>query len=341
MIKNIISINNFGRCFLIPTNPILKAEIETWKDFKRLFSTFEYIEESKKATITFEWHELAEYVTKSHQEDLELNEILKEGNSKKYDNYSENRKLSPIVNSDFDIPTSSNNSYNNLDLTNRSLYEIFLTMNISAPGSFCFFKIRNNKDSLKKLNLNCYYFESSWLESISYGWPKIEHIDLEKCINWVRSQNINTKDYAKTKIQRSIYSLLHACTLEHGDITIIIWLTYALESLYETPNGQAFSVLFKRIVDILKVPEEKKKQVKKKLRDFYNHRHKLVHGHSPLVHPLKDYEEDSEADKEIFEILYLCEFIFTIILATIQTLITNSWSSITFYEKWEGVPIEE
>jgi hypothetical protein len=329
-----ISFQNFGRGFRAPTEPVLQSDLLVWEKACNILSDFSYPVESGSINITVDWSAALEDAKYSYLVESKLTSLS-------WEDFSEWEKLQPEKSENIAINVKvSAKEEGDLSLyIYRALYESFMALNFSSPGSFCFYKTIPDFKTSWDITAESYFFDNSWLECIDFGWPNISYIDLEKVIEWIRNQSINIEELAKTKMQRAVYALLHACCHSPRNLSTIIWLSYALEAIYETPMGQAFSVLYNRLIAFLNPPKEIHKEIKRKLRAFYDERHKFAHGHSPIVHPLEDFNIDSDPDKYLYKVQRLNDFLFTIILATIQKCILNSWVSINFTENWEGIKL--
>jgi hypothetical protein len=328
------SLQNFGRVCRAPIEPVLQSDILAWEKACEILSEFNYSIESSLIKIIIDWSNALEDARYSYLVESKLVSLS-------WDDFVEWKKLQPKQpdNLSLSMKVDANEEDDYSLYIYRALYESFMALNFSSPGSFSFYKIVPDFKTSHDIKTESYFFENSWLECLDFGWPNTSHIELEKVIKWIRKQNINIEVFSKTKMQRAVYALLHVCCRSPMDISTVIWLAYALEALYETPMGQAFSVLYNRILIFLSPPIELHKEIKRKLRAFYDERHKFAHGHSPLVHPLEDFDMDSDPDKYLYKVQCLNAFLFTIVLATIQTCISNSWSSINFTENWNGIKL--
>ncbi|WP_026701722.1 HEPN domain-containing protein [Salibacterium aidingense] len=216
-------------------------------------------------------------------------------------------------------------------------FQIFLTLNLSAPGSFDSYNPTNAKTNLELHKYSSSQLETAWINSINLGWPEIESLELSKVWAWMESLEFGSRQIAKNRTEKALFSILHFCCEEKVSPTQLIWISLALEALYDTPKGQINRIFLDRIILFLNIPENNKKVYKKKIRDFYDLRSRFVHGDLDIENPLKN----NVLDNSIFDydsiILENCAFGLSIVIATLQKMIKNQWNSLDFYESYKGV----
>jgi len=318
-----------------------ESDLIAWKSAAKLLNKIEYSEDTSKITLFFDWSE----VVCQAEESYKIESMSKEEFEKWKPTLSELKESHKIY---CEVDHCSEDSNTNTYMENRywiytlrAIYESFLILNLASPGSFNFLKCEMEDKQTHVLKPSAYFFEDAWHQCLTDGWPEIKFIELSKVINWVRSLKIGDVEFAKSKIERSIYALIHASNHPANELSTIMWIAYALEALYEIPVGRSFTVLFNLISEFLSIPETKNKKIKSQLRKFYDERHKFAHGGSPIVHPIEDYDLDSEAGKYTYKIQMLNAFGFSIALSTIQKCIVESLSGLEFIEGIKGIAIAE
>lgn len=137
------------------------------------------------------------------------------------------------------------------------LYDLFLYMNLAAPGSCDLagskFKAKDAEYD-NEINLMSWRLESCWNNSLDNGWPKIVYVPLKDVLDWKKSLGIGCRQIANNRTERALFALLHVCKNDRYDPPTLLWLSHALEALFDTPVTLIGTFLQKRIIDFLEVP---------------------------------------------------------------------------------------
>ena len=243
----------------------------SWNGLKNNFSKRQYnTKHDGVVTIEIDW-------LNPRNKALEQRELYKKSQKDIIKYYSElslkelNKKLTckAYVYSDKNdsIPSA-------IDYLKYFLYECFFVMNLSSPGSFNLYNSyieletcedNKNHHQITKENLSSseYIFENALHDSFDFKWPVIQHLDLKRVLNWYLSQDIGIVQVGKTRVEKTLFSLLHISEKGMGP-EALMWCAFCLESLYDTPNALSFNFLVRRISELLAVPVEKKKFLQKK-----------------------------------------------------------------------------
>lgn len=229
------------------------------------------------------------------------------------------------------------------------LYESFLMMNLSSPGSMTLHGANINtseeifSDNQNQFNdkLQCseYPFEESIHLFFNYGWPKIQFISFNKVLVWYEKFEFNLNQMARSRIERTLFCLLNVSENFPGSLENVIWLASALESIYDTPNAQSYNYLISRIKRLIEVPINKEKLLRRKLREFYDYRNEFAHGDSKVLHPIGHEGWDKTVDEYREQIHKSCEFVTTIIVATLQQYILDELKEIDYLEQENRIKI--
>jgi hypothetical protein len=218
------------------------------------------------------------------------------------------------------------------------LFQIFLAMNLSTPGSFNSY----SRELLAEAGLEIYELssssiESAWINSINDGWPQISRLELGEVWRWIQSLGLGSRQIAQNRTERALFSILHLCKDGKVNPTQLIWISLALEALYDTPKAQINKILLERIFLFLGIPEDNKKKFKKKIREFYDLRSRFVHGELDIDNPLANNILDNKLYDYESIILEYCDFGLSIVIATLQKMIKNQWVNLVFKESYIGV----
>lgn len=223
----------------------------------------------------------------------------------------------------------------------RLLIEIYLVANLSCPGAFNLYRsyIRNKKlDPMKsplaqtELELSEYVFETAWHEGKKHKWLGVDFLPFDTVLSWYNSLEIREKNLATNDLERAIFSLLHLGRTSFLEPTSVLWLASALESLFDTPSGNSFSYLCKRIAALHELGATETNELKRKLREFFDVRNAFAHGGSSVLHPLAD-DRESEVQSEQSELLSVTNFASAVLLGSIQELIRRGWKGMKFEEQ--------
>ncbi len=221
------------------------------------------------------------------------------------------------------------------------LYDFFLCLNLSAPGSCDFFSAYIDPPQGKRsdMKLSASLFEGLWMRDVKANWGLINRVPLRQVVQWFDSLDLGTRQIAASRMERSLFALLHLCHLDGAEPSDLVWLAHILEALYDTPKETITKSLQDRVCAVLSIPEEKKKPIRKQLRDFYDARSKFVHGEFAVTHPLSNDFLDEEAHKLQGFILGTTDFGAAVCIATLQKHIVDNWREINFREIHQGAPV--
>jgi len=139
----------------------------------------------------------------------------------------------------------------------------------------------------------------------------------------------------ETPIAKCLYAIFH---MAKGDVepTSIIWIFYALESIFNCKAGENFSALHRRICSFFNLTTTDEKRFKTKLRSLYDLRSSLVHGGAEIAHPARNEHIDPRVDGASWKYVEAQDFGCALIIATLQRLIGLGWTNIRFEESMRG-----
>nr|WP_276519772.1 HEPN domain-containing protein [Bacillus infantis] len=210
-------------------------------------------------------------------------------------------------------------------------------MNISTPGSFnCYSRHLYSLGSIDIYNYSSSTIESAWIESINFGWPTIKRLDLSDVWIWIQQLKLTGRQIAFNSTDSSLFSILNICREENVNPTQLIWVSSALEGLYDTPKGQISKTLVDRIILFLGVPENGKRKFKKRIRELYDLRSRFVHGELEVAHPVYKLNPLENINEYEGILISNIDFGVSIIIATLQKMIEMKWTKIKFYEQIQG-----
>ena len=153
--------------------------------------------------------------------------------------------------------------------------------------------------------------------------------------DWYSKLGLNTRQTAETPVEKAIFSLLHLSrTDDYAEA--VVWVFYALEALVETRVGESISTMVRRLSALLELSDADTRRLNKRLRKLYDFRSSIVHGGYRVTHPIAQEVVDRKIQEDTGRAIDLYQFGFTLLLATIQSLISKGWTSITYSEVIAG-----
>jgi hypothetical protein len=156
-------------------------------------------------------------------------------------------------------------------------------------------------------------------------------LDLEKVLVWYRSVRSGINQIPENRAQRVLFALMHLAKAELS-IDTIIWLFYALETLYDTQPGENRRALTNRIGLVLSPDEKQRAYLKKELLELYNIRSGFAHGGREVAHPMNNEAIDKRVSEEYRKLMDASEFGFAVLLSSIQSLVERELTQFSFKE---------
>ncbi|GAB3034130.1 HEPN domain-containing protein [Bowmanella dokdonensis] len=224
------------------------------------------------------------------------------------------------------------------------VYEIFFVLNLSRPGVCDFFSLslegvdnpwQKKSSKIEHERISSYNLEFAWENSFRGLFPSLKEIPINDVINWYEKIDIGLKQKATRPIEKTLFSFYHICKAD-GDISSIVWVFHALESLYSTKVGEGFSNLINRISALLSLDEKQVSILKKNLRKLYDMRSSLIHGGYEIYHPMRNEVVDKTIENQYSEIYENHQFGISILIASLQALIEKRWYRINVIEQLDG-----
>lgn len=322
----------------------IKVKIENfsylWRQVSSVFSNILLETDHGLLEINFEWDKHIELILEknNHNAYYTIQNYFRGGFSE--EQFTEiNSQFPEIITLSCCVTFENENLSENIILQyiEQVIIQIFLTMNLSMPGSFnCYSLELATKSSLQIYKFSSSELDAACTDSLTNGWPNIELLNLKQVWDWVQKLKLGSRQIANSRIERALFSILHFCREDQVTPNQLIWVSLALETLYDTPKGQINKILLERISLFLEIPEQNRNTYKKRIRDFYELRSRFVHGDLDIDNPLAN----TVLDKNIWEygrvLIDSYNFGISIVIATIQKMIKNQWQSLDFYEKFDG-----
>jgi hypothetical protein len=217
--------------------------------------------------------------------------------------------------------------------------EIFLIINLAAPGAMSYLKVSPSSPSRREtLFLDGYVFDRAWSDSKLGIAPTISPLSFGDVAIWYDSLRIGVKQLASSRVETALFSLLHAChlstTIEPAEA---LWLALGLESLYQVPTALSFSVLSYRVASLFQLDAPTTSDLKKRLRIFFDVRNAFAHGGASILHPVGSAELDSDVEALRGDLIEPSFAGFHVLTATLQQFVRHRWVDMQFHETCSGV----
>lgn len=348
-----LNCQSVGRGFTDFADQITNSEIHAWEGACCFLSSKSYASDYGEVQIRVNWEPVKEVVrSRADLNRTSIEEILLADNPT-----DEFMRTYESIGEGFDKATAKcqvtiprdhpslgearrNHARNHLDIF---IYEVFLIMNISSPGSCNFYKatLTDESNDIHHFELDSTLLEGAWTDSLRQGWPVIEFIPVEKTLNWMHSLNMGTRQIAKTRMERALFAILHLSKSDGYQPDGLIWLAHAIESLFDTPAAMITKILQDRVCAVLQAPPEQLKAICKQLRQFYDVRSSFVHGGLEISHPLNNDILDKEVQKYWEILMDAVAFAAKVLVAAVQVHVRNGWRELSFMENYKIVPIDD
>jgi Apea-like HEPN len=335
-----VQFNYLGRIFTK-----MRGDIAAWNDLFEAATEFRFKSSDGEILVTIDWMDAKEYIVKSHSQ-IDLDKIkTKEDYDAMLSSFEEYRRLKSIgaIKDNFEIKFSIYNSsdeYSNFGYVTNILHQLFLAMNLSIPGSCDFYSaiirpVVAENDTYEKeirLRLSGSIIASSTKLIDEMKWPEIHEIPVKIVLQWIEKIGFSKSSFAHSNTERAIFGLLYSCMHEEIEPTALIWLTQALEALFDTPQLGIANTLKERVFLVLEKPNENLKKINKAINAFYDYRSRYVHGEIALPNPMSIRLLDKTLDDFEEELIQHMDFAMILIVASLQKLIIKDSNGFNFSE---------
>jgi hypothetical protein len=326
-----------------------KNLFQVWSDLSKIASSVDFYFNDHKLTLTVDWDNTVD----GFRYLVEFEQALHSMPNPKKSNEYLNSYKTPEILIQFYVE-GAKDEIEELGCITNLLYQVFLAINLSLPGA-CDFRDaliypktsdaeisqRYRNHFPYHINLFTTIFEYGLDSSIEMKWPSISLVPLRDVWSWLQKVDPATSSNAETSAQKALYALLHCCMIPikpYSDVNELVWFAHAMEALYDTPSDAIIKTLRERVFLLLGEPIENNKKIRKLINQFYELRSSFVHGDYEILKP-------SWLSLEAFIVAYDREgrskskfVVSSVLIATLQKMILNSWSGLSFHELFSGIP---
>lgn len=333
-IKGLLTLKFMCRFHDFDEEVMSAIDIKAISELKELYSynTFDWGEVKVQSVI--DWNNLTSRIISSY----DINgPFFKEINGQIYKTIATLGESTEGIFSPVQLPisltfSSDINTNSQINSVKKLLFDLFFVSNIGIPGLINFYSVKITiGDKEESLSLSSYYFDESLSFETRGLYPYTSCYSLKESKSWFDCLELEQKTESDKPIERAIFSLLHICVMDADivDISMVTWIFHALEAIYGTKAGRGFNDMSSQIFFLLDVPDKKRNNLKKKLRELNDLRSSFVHGGYKVPHPLNE-----DFNEKVFE---LTNFGVVLIICSLQQLMKNNWSGLQIFEIYEGI----
>jgi hypothetical protein len=140
------------------------------------------------------------------------------------------------------VTTTGSNRIDLSGIVQSTIHDIFLIMNITAPGCCDFDRASLIGGRFEPdISLSNFNFESALLVHLDNSWPRLHILKLQSVISWFDAIRQGASQIPQNPMERVLFALLHMSKTSLSPMTVI-WLFYAFESLLQTKGRREFFI---------------------------------------------------------------------------------------------------
>jgi len=216
------------------------------------------------------------------------------------------------------------------------LYDLFLVLNIAAPGCMDLYDASIAKPKIRFMKhdfrLSNWAFESAMISGFEGKTKKLSILDVREVADWLFRVRASASQIPSNPAEKALFALLHLAKGETDHLSIV-WIFYALEALFSTSPGENLRALNNRISILLHLEEKEAKSLRKHLRQLYDARSSFVHGGMEIVGISRNEVLDQTINDRFVRYMDLSDQGVSIILSCLQALIKQGRDFPKFVEK--------
>ena len=220
-----------------------------------------------------------------------------------------------------------------LRVVGRFLQQLFLAMNISAPGSCnlsrCdYLNVPEDSRSWRAPILDVQILDDALFEALSLdeGWPELRRVPFPDAWEWLHRDMAYDIEVAKDPLQKAIFGILRICTREQWDPDNVLVLCQAFEGLLQPGKGRNKRVLHQRLEQVIGSPPADPNW----FREFYRLRSEMIHGSAPVLRPGGYHRVDPDASRISEEAAYFELRAVGALLALLQDMVIHNCRTYRF-----------
>ena len=214
----------------------------------------------------------------------------------------------------------------NIEVSRLVIRKLGLLINLSYEMSFDFMKgiLIDPKENLFIGSTDIWHshFDFAYTHTNKMNWPYLKGISISTTINWLLENDIPLNGISNSEASRAVNALSHLFSdLTEKDSSFLFWSMLGIEALLAEGNENISSQIHQKSILVLGEPKE----YKRKLKQLYNYRSRLVHGETNF--PAKYTDDGDLFDTEYWDYL---AFSVSILLSLIRKLIVGNKTKFDF-----------
>ena len=158
--------------------------------------------------------------------------------------------------------------------------------------------------------------ESAREETDGFGWPAVEHENLQKVFDWYVGIDGTTKGHTNSPLGRAAcaFSYLFDTSVSRKPLLELIWSLIGIEALLGEAD-QSRRLITDKLLLVLKPHKKNVDEIRKIVREIYDFRSRMLHGNRNIGSKrLEDDQEEEGYRKYVWEEIRATE-ISTVILS--------------------------
>ena len=220
-----------------------------------------------------------------------------------------------------------------LRVAGRFLQQLFLAVNISAPGSCnlsrCeYLNVPEESRPFRAPILDVKILDDALFDALSLdeGWPELRRVPFRGAWEWLHRDMAYDIEVAKDPLQKAIFGILRICTREQWDPDNLLVLVQAFEGLLQPGRGRNKQELHQRLELVIGSPPADRDW----FREFYGLRGRIIHGSAPVLRPGGYDHLDPEASRISDAAAYFESRAVGALLALLQDMVIHNCRTYRF-----------
>lgn len=208
------------------------------------------------------------------------------------------------------------------------VFHLLVLSNIANPGAI------KTREGLILLNRekydsfpSIYSIHRESLDIIkALKWPTYKTLPILQIWDWFKTNNFSFHNHSKTKVSRALNAFTYLFNDDPGNLVFdLFWSLIGIEALYCTSKEGISEQIYEKVQLVLGPVNDSKKKIK----NMYNFRSRLIHGDLDIPPNNFDYDDpdDEKFQKKLFDAAILAVAILT---TTLQEMALQNRSDLNF-----------
>lgn len=178
--------------------------------------------------------------------------------------------------------------------------------------------------------------EFAFEKSLEINWPKLHLLGFQKVWDWYFRFEADVLELTSSSTGRALNALSHVFhdVLGKDSYADILWIMIGLEALYCQGNSNVLGQLNVKSALLL----GKRVSFKKEFNKMYDYRSRFVHGDLNFQNQYTYVDSSEKVDLHLDDFWSVRALALATFIATLQRLVMENWSSISFEYILKGEP---